>query len=187
MSAEERSTEILEGCRSFSGDAFLTANYTDDSISRGYGYQCRRVLTIPNTGTYKIVFDARGVASNKGVFILPIHMYATGGPCLIKTYSIASYTGGTQFPSNYINYTNRIAPGGVIKHGITSTDTPGDDLREYLLGADGTPATSRAGEAHGAVPIVLPKNAVMIMEIDNNYSGDVQFLADILWFEVLFG
>lgn len=187
MSALERATQILEKSRSFSGDAILAANYTDDSISRGFGYQCRRVTTISNVGTYKFVFDLSAVSYNKGVFVLPLHLAATGGPALVKVYSITSYSGGTVYPSCYLNNVHRIAPQAVIKHGITSSDTAGDDLKEYIIGSDGTPATARSGGAAGAVPTVFPPGPVICMEVDNNYSGDIQFAADIVWFEVIFG
>lgn len=185
MSAQERATQLLESTRSLSGDAWLTANYTDDGISRGFGHQVRRVLSIPNTGTYKIVFDTTA-ALGMGIFILPLVLVATGGPVVVQTYPISSYAGGTILPATPLNYINGIAAKSLIKHGITSSDTS-TDLREYLLGSDGKQGDARAGTGGGSVPLIMPGGTIFCMEIDNNYSSAVQFVADLVWFELSFG
>ena len=139
---------------SFSKDGLLTTTYADDYITRGKAFQVqRRIVAIPTTGTYKVVLDLSAVDSSKMVFILPLVMSATGGPVYMKTYKITTYTGGTIFPATRLNTlaSNIITAQGVVKHGITSTDVSGDDLREYELGATGNPQqVNRAGGAIGA-------------------------------------
>lgn len=187
MSAQERVAQLLETTRSLSGDAWLTANYTDDGISRGLAFQTRRVITVPQTTPYKCVLDFSLLPSNKAVFVLPLHMAATGGPVLVSTYAISAYSNGTQLPSNPLNYYNKKVAYGVAKHGVTSSGTAGDDLREYIIGSDGTPAAVRSGNATGAVPIVFPPGVILCLEIVNSYSGDVKFALDVVWFELTFG
>jgi hypothetical protein len=141
-------------------------------------------LTITNSGTYKLVFDTTGVANNKIIAIAPLGMSATGGPVIISTYRISSYSNGTIYPTGYLNTTKIIPAGTVVKRGITSSDSAGNDLREYLLGATGNPQqVSRAGSAGGSVPLVLSPGIVICLEIDNNYSGDVQLGLDLVWYE----
>lgn len=173
---------------SYSKDAVLTTTYQDDYIAKGNAYQVqRRITSIPTTGTYKIVLDLSSLSSAKVAFILPINMSATGGPVYIKTYKITTYTGGTAFPTNKLNTltSNTNTAQGVVKHGITSTDIAGDDLREYELGATGNPQqVNRSGGATGAAPLIVPAGTKICLEIDNNYTDVISFTLGLVWYEI---
>lgn len=169
-------------------DAVLTTTYQDNFINIGKAYQVqRRIASIPTTGTYKVVLDLSNLSSDKRCFILPLVMSATGGPVYIKTYKITTYTGGTTFPATKLNtlVSNTNTAQGIVKHGITTTDVAGDDLREYELGATGnTQQVNRSGSSTGAAPLIVPAGTKICVEIDNNYTDVISFTLGLVWYEI---
>jgi hypothetical protein len=174
--------------KSASGDAVLTTGYADDYIIRGYGFNVqRRLAALAAASVTKLVFDTTAVTSTSLVFTLPLVFAATGGPVLVRTYKITTYTGGTAWDSNKLNYltTNTITASSVVKYGITSTDTPGTDLREYVLGATGNEQqVNRSGAASATSPIMLQPGTKICVEITNNYGSAIDFVMGLVWYEL---
>lgn len=174
--------------KSASGDAILTTGYADDNIIRGNGFNIqRRLASLAAASVTKIVFDTSAVTSTSTIFTLPLAMSATGGPVLVRTYAISSYSGGTAFVTNKMNYlsTNTLTSGSVVKYGITSSDTPGNDLREYVLGATGNEQqVNRSGALSTTAPLIFNAGIKLCIEVTNNYSSPIDFVVGIVWYEL---
>ena len=174
--------------KSSSGDAVLTTGYADDNIIKGYGFNVQRRLTsLAAASVTKIVFDTSAVTASSLVFTLPLAFSATGGPVLVRTYKITNYTGGTAWDSNKLNYlsTNSITAASIVKYGIASTDTPGTDLREYVLGATGNEQqVNRSGSVSSTSSIVYNAGVKGCLEITNKYGSPIDFVMGLVWYEL---
>ena len=174
--------------KSTSGDAVLTTGYADDYIIKGYGFNIqRRLSSLAAASTTKIIFDTSAVPSTSLIFTLPLALSATGGPVLIRTYKISTYTGGSSFDANKLNYltTNTVTPATIIKYGITSTDSPGTDLREYVLGATGNEQqVNRSGAITSSSAIMYNAGVKICIEVTNNYGSAIDFVVGMVWYEI---
>jgi len=186
--ANERTTAILEKLKGANERSFVTSSFLDDFLLQGRMFQVqRRIASIAVTTPYKCCLDLSAVPLDYCVLIPPLTFSATGGPVVIKTYRISSYSDGTSFPSNRLNAlsTNNIYAKGIVKYNITSSDTAGDDLREYELGATGNPQqVNRSGQGSGSSVFIVPPKIIIALEIVNNYSEAVNFTLSLLWAEV---
>lgn len=170
---------------SFLGDSILNISFQDILIILGFAHQIKRKINIASKTTIKGVLDLSDVPTGNSIILLPLNFNATGGPVTIETYRITSYTEGTVVPSVNLNIENPQSTNAVVKMEITSTDEPGDDLREYGLGATGNPQqVNRSGSASGAMPLILVPNLKIVMEIYNDYTEAVDFYYDIIWYEI---
>jgi hypothetical protein len=166
----------------FSEDAILTGNYAEDGIERGVAFQIHRRFTIGASATVKYVFDLTDVDILKTVRTLPLGMRTSEGQVYVDTYKIDSYTGGTVVPSTNRNERIDNTAGAVFKSGITSTDTAGDELRQYIVGALSTNQFSGGGSGGGGNPKTW-NHSIICFEVANQENAAVDFELNINWYE----
>lgn len=169
--------------RSYSQDGIVTTSYSDDYIIRGKSFQIARIFNL-STGVTKFVFDCSDVDDSKRVFVLPLRFGADDGPMQIKTYQ-ATYSGGSSIPPINLNTLSDTTSQVSILNDVTSSDSPGDDLREYLIGSSGGIFTAgRGGQIDGEGSVILDNTAVFLIDVDNQSGGDANFRLGIVWFEI---
>lgn len=166
---------------SYSKDGLITTSYADDYISRGNAFQFHRIFTIPAAGT-KIIVDF-STATGKQIFTLPIRMAVNESQVFVSTYIVDTYTGGTEIPA--INR-NRLVDNDsltTVKSGVTSTDTAGDDLREYIIGALSTNQNPGGGTGGGASPKIFD-NKKLIIDVVNQEADTIYLEINFNWYEL---
>jgi len=166
---------------SFSGDGWVVTPYADDYISRGCAFQVHRILEVP-AGGLKIAIDFSSV-TDKVLFTMPLYFATNEGQVYVRTYKVVSYTGGTIIPVINRNGLSGNVAQGVFSSGITTADTPGDDLREYIVGALSTNKLPGGGTGGGSYPKVF-SNGIIVFDIINKESSAVDLEIDLNWYEV---
>lgn len=181
-----KSVQLIDRSAAFSFDAVRTTTYADDYISRGKGFQVVRTIEIDTETTVKFAADFSVVDSDKIIFILPVVMASSDSPVHVKTYGITTYTGGTAYPPINLNLIPPVTVAqGVLKHSVTSSDTPGDSLREYEIGSAGNPVTTRGGTTEGASPLIAPSGSIFILEAENYSATNATFFNLVItWYEI---
>lgn len=171
--------------KSNTGDAVLTTTYADDYITRGNAFQVRRRISLAASTTTKIVLDTTAVPSTSYIFILPVSVAGTGGPILVDTYGISTYTGGSAIVPAKLNSTSSNVAASLFLTGITSSDVAGNDLRQYIIGATGNPQqVNRSGSSSGAVPYIVAPGSKIVMQINNTYTDTNTIAFDVIWYEI---
>ncbi len=92
----------------------------------------------------------------------------TGGLVFVDIYEIDSYSGGTPIKFSKTNLGSDTEAITIFKYGITTSDTPGDDLREDIVGTYSTNQGSGSG-GNGGLDLVkrLPSGNVECIKISN--------------------
>jgi hypothetical protein len=164
------------------GDAILTGNYYDDGIERGAAFQIHRRFAIGGSATVKFVLDLSSVDVLKTVRTLPIRMGTNEGQVYVDTYKIESYTGGSEVPAINRNETSSNTAGAVFKSGVASSDTAGDDVREYIVGSASGFLYPGGGPNSGGNPKTW-NHSIICFEVANQETGAIDFELNLNWYE----
>lgn len=161
---------------SLSNDAILTTSYSDDYTVRGDAFNISTILTVASGVTVKCALDFSGVTTDREIFLLPLTFASSAGYFKGTTYNITTYTGGTSVPFINLNENSLNAALSVFKTGVASTDTAGNDKREYVIGGGANPASSRGGSGGSSNQIWVKRGVKKVIELKNttNASADIQ-------------
>lgn len=168
---------------SFSGDALVATNYSDDYIVQGRGYQIVKRIDHTSGQTQKLAVDFTGVSNDKAIFVMPIS-FTANGQFEINTYSITAYTGGTDYTPLNLNRNSSNVAQTVIKHGVSSDDTAGADVRQYLVGSGGNPASRAGGSTSAAFAVITNNESILLIETVNKAGADATLGIVFTFFEI---
>lgn len=166
-------------------DAIIATTYADNYAVRGNAFQVQRRIEVNSEATVYVAFDTTALyGSGKRIFLLPLLMASSVGLVLVDTYKIDSYTGGTAIVPARINATVETYAGTVIKTGVTPSGTPGDDLRQYIVGCTATHQAAGGGNIGVGVAKQFPAGVIIVAKIQNMESSKQYFSIGLNFFEI---
>lgn len=177
-------TSIISRILTFSKTGIVTASYSEDSVSKGYGFQIQKRITLTTEQTYYLVLDSTAlIALKKRLFILPLLMLTGGGMVFVDTYAIEGYTGGTEVTPLKINGNSDLTPDCIFKKGITPTGDPLTDTREYIVGTLSTNQASGGGSIPPDIAKQFPAGSIIVVKLMNQEAATVYLDFGLIFFE----
>lgn len=163
----------------------VITEFKDDFAAQGKAFQIQRIFTLTNAQTLYLVLDTTAlVESGKRLIILPLTMQTSVGSVFVDTYPITSYTGGSEIKFARINSTIENYAESVFKSGITPTGTPGDELRQYIVGTESTNQSSGGGPSQADIPKRFPAGSIITTKLVNQESSTVTLSFGIVIYEI---
>lgn len=166
---------------SFSKDGFVTTDYAQDSIVRGYGFQFKKRITLTALQTIYLEFDITKHAG--AVFSLPINAHTGGGLVFLDTYLADSSTGGSTVTPLKLNGLSANVAKTTIKTGVSVSGIP-INVREYLFGTASTNQSSGGGAANLDQPKILDNTKPLYFKIENKENAVTYLDMEFVWFEL---
>ena len=159
--------------------------FADDYAAQGKAFQIQRRITLTTQQTLYLVLDTTAlVASGKCLIILPLIMSTNAGSVFVDTYPIESYTGGSEIKFARLNSTIENYAESVFKTGITPTGTPGDELRQYIVGALSTNQNAGGGAIQPDLPKRFPAGSIITAKLVNQETDTVYLDFGLVVYEV---
>lgn len=148
----------------------------DDATRNGTSFNITTYITHANATPIKSVLDFSAVPADKIVRLHPLIMGSSGGRINIRTYKIDNYSSSGAVTIDFINqnYEKTTAPNTLFITGITTSDSPGDDLRKYFVGS-GTNPVNRSGGSHSDTFAIIPDNSKICIETTNVSGSSADF------------
>lgn len=169
---------------SVSKDGLILTSYRDDYIARGQGFEIHRRLPLTSAQTLYAVFDLSGVDAGKFVFSMPLKARTSIGQVYIDSYLITSYTGGAEIPEVNSNRASSLTAQGALVSGVTPTGSPGNDLRQYIIGQATAPVNEGGGPGSEDGPKIWLPDDLVGVKIVNQENEAIDLELFLQWFEI---
>lgn len=169
---------------SYSGDAILTTNYSDDYTFKGRRFICNGVEDIATGTSVYYLFNLSAVETDGSVFILPLRAKSSEEEIRIKLYEDTDYTGGTSECIKKVNRKGTYTPNLIITKGATGT-TKGDLITEHaIFASSGFFGTTTSATGGSSAPLILDQTKNYLIEISNEGAGTTTVEHDFDIFEL---
>lgn len=194
-----KTTELLLKRGSFSGDAFLSTDYANDAIVKGYAFEVEFRLTIAGSGTadvwinYSSYTDHSDIVHSNGarvgrigaVVINPPDMSATAGPVFIDVYRTPTVTPETGTEIRRIRKNTTVDNFPQVEWILNPTVTDvGQAPFQYLVGTQGQGNVSGGGSSLTGSPFYRGTDGSTLVRIANQNAQAITFHYSQLWYEI---
>lgn len=165
-------------------DGIVTSTYEKDYAYQGKAFQIQRRFAIASSATSYFVLDTTPlVIAEKRVSILPLIMSTGEGLAYVDTYAITSYTGGTPVPFARVNSDIANYAESIFKTGVTPTGSPGDDLRQYIVGSKSTNQNAGGGVSSQDIAKQFPAGVKIVGKVENKETSETVLELGLIIYE----
>lgn len=170
---------------SYTKNAILSTNYSDNYIAQGKGFSIEYVVTVTDSDSeFDVSFDTTNVDRDY-IIAYPTAWNTSTGSCIITLGTCTSYTGGTELtPTNKnLDFSTLYPSQTIFKYDVVPTEFSASPTK-ILTGTESTPQASGGGKNQSNLPQWLTKGLKYIFRVENKAGADIDLGFGIYWFEV---